>query len=201
MLSVMASVRFPPIRDLNDVRGPPVSWLQDIDCVWQNELMKPAWKRTAAATLIGSLVSGCTFGMLKADKCLQVYQSGMVEAALQARSKGPLSEESYGFCLDGHARAEAMLPSLSAHGFETEGPTKHFEVPGGWCLSARRLAVSERFDPNQSLHSVCAIGEASRAYLTGGTLRTVDGTPHYVRSTYDREAMEALEKRLANKTP
>jgi hypothetical protein len=178
--------------------APPLADIQVtiIETRLKTSSMKTAWKRTAAVALIAFPVSGCTFGMLKTNKCLELYGPGLLDAASQARSRGAISEESYGFCVDGRARAEAMLPSLQAHGFRTSGPSKHFEVPGGWCLSGTRPASSERFDPMRSLEAVCAIGHVSRAYLTGGTLRTSDGEAHHIRSTYDREADERLERRL-----
>ena len=157
--------------------------------------MQRHWKRTAAIALIAFPASGCTFGMLETSECLELYGPGMTEAVGQAGGGG--GEESYGYCVDGRSRARAMLAPLQARGFRIDGPTKHFEVPGGWCLSATRATTPERFDPMQSLQEVCAIGDASRAYLTGGILRTAAGEPHSIRSTYDREARDRLERRLA----
>lgn len=128
---------------------------------------------------------------------MELYGPGMTEAVRHAESGGAISEESYGYCVDGRTRARAMLAPLQARGFRTEGPTKHFEVPGGWCLSASRATTAEAFDPIRSLHEVCAIGDASRAYLTGGAIRTADGEAHYIRSTYEREAQERSDRRLA----
>ena len=157
--------------------------------------MGTLWKRTAALMLIALPASGCTFGMLETAECLELYGPGMAEAAEQAG--GAVGEESYGYCVDGRTRARAMLAPLQARGFRIDGPTHHFEVPGGWCLSGTRATTPDRFEPIQSLQEVCAIGDASRAYLTGGTLRTASGEPHYIRSTYDREARDRVERRLA----
>jgi hypothetical protein len=88
-----------------------------------------------------------------------------------------------------------MTAALRAQGFTGEGPSKHFEVPGGWCLSATR-ATTPAFDPMRSLEAVCAIGHASRAYFTGGQLRTRNGATYEILSTYDRQARAALAKRL-----
>ena len=159
--------------------------------------MQDAWKRMAALALTTSAVSGCTFGMLETNECLRLYRPGAMDAASQARSGGSISQESFGYCVDGKRRAEAMRAPLRVHGFTMNGPSKHFEVPGGWCLSATRSASAERFDPMLSLQTACAIGHASRAYLTGGTFQTADGQTHHIRSTYDREAREQLEKRLS----
>ena len=143
-------------------------------------------------------LTGCTFGVLKTDRCLEYYGEGMMIAVAEAAAKGPLAEESYGFCLDGRGRAYAMLPALRTRGFETDGPHKHFEVPGGWCLSAKRVAGRDRFDPMHSLETMCALGHASRAYMTGGSLSTSAGTTHYIISKADRKAREELDQRLAN---
>jgi hypothetical protein len=158
--------------------------------------MATAWNRPAVLALTALAVTGCTFGMLKRDDCLKTYGPGMMYAASQARLAQSVVEESYGFCTDGRAKAQAMLAPLRAHAFETGGPSKHFEVPGGWCLSAKRATTPQRFNPIESLETVCAIGHASRAYLTGGKLSTAAGGAYYVRSTYEREAEDALQKRL-----
>ena len=159
--------------------------------------MATAWNWTAVLALTTLAATGCTFGMLKREQCHKIYGPGMMDAASQARLAQSIVEESYGFCTDGRAKAVAMLAPLRAHAFETGGPSKHFEVPGGWCLSAKRATTPERFNPIESLGTVCAIGHASRAYFTGGKLNTATGGAYYVRSTYEREAEEALQRRLA----
>lgn len=156
--------------------------------------MRHVWERIAAVALTTFAVSGCTFGMLETNECLRLYRPGLMDAASQVRSRGSISQESFGYCVDGKRRAEAMLAPLREHGFTMNGPSKHFEVPGGWCLSASRPASAERFDPLLSLETACALGHASSAYLTGGTFQTADGQTHYIRSTYDSEAREQLEK-------
>ena len=140
---------------------------------------------TIAAAL---LAGGCTFGTMKTDDCLSRYSEGMAIAVAEARQAGSVVSESYDYCLDGRRRADS-----------TEGPHKHFEVPGGWCLSAGRAAIAGRFNPTESLAAVCAVGHSSRAVLTGGRLTSSDGKRHDILSDLDRKATEELERRLANR--
>lgn len=151
---------------------------------------------TIAAAL---LAGGCTFGTLKTDDCLSRYSEGMAIAVAEARQAGSVVSESYDYCLDGRRRADSMLQVLQSRGFATEGPHKHFEVPGGWCLSAGRAAIAGRFNPTESLAAVCAVGHSSRAVLTGGRLTSSDGKRHDILSDLDRKATEELERRLANR--
>jgi hypothetical protein len=151
--------------------------------------------KRALAVLCSVGLSGCTFGTLSADKCLEYYAQGAVDAVATARAGGPIREEAYGFCADGRARINATIAPLRAHGFEPSEPRKHFEVPNGWCLGANR-PVGGGFDAMRSLETICAIGDASRAYLTGGSFTSSDGQSHYILSIYDKEAREALNKRL-----
>ena len=149
------------------------------------------------AGVMATALTGCTFGILKTDECLKYYGEGIARAASEGRLAGPIAEESYGFCLDGHGRAKAMVAVLQAHGFATDGPRKHFEVPGGWCLSGKRETSAGRFDAKRSLDTVCAIGHASKAFMTGGALVTSNGKEFTILSTFDRRAREELDERLA----
>jgi hypothetical protein len=151
---------------------------------------------TAIAIVCALALSGCTFGTLSTDKCLEYYAPGAVEAATAARAAGSIREEDYGFCADGRARINATIAPLRAHGFETTEPDNHFEVPNGFCLGAKRAVGRQGFDAMRSLQTICAIGDASRAYLTGGSFTSSDGRSHYILSIYDKEAREALNKRL-----
>ena len=153
----------------------------------------PASKTIAVAGTVA--LSGCTFGTLSTDKCVEYYGQGAVDAASQASAQRPI-EETYAFCADGRARINATIAPLRAHGFEPSEPAHHFEVPNGWCLGAKRSIGPQGFDAVRSLETICAIGDASRAYLTGGSLTSSDGKRHYILSVYDREAREALNKRL-----
>jgi hypothetical protein len=149
---------------------------------------------TSILVALPLLVTGCTFGTLKAQECLRLYSPGLTAAAERARSR-PVRQESYSFCVDGRARAQALHAALQANGFTADGPAKHFEVPGGWCLSGTRHTSAELFHPTRSLHAMCALGHSSRAYMTGGTLTRADGEIYYVRSIYERGAEERREGR------
>jgi hypothetical protein len=157
----------------------------------------------AAAIIVTALcvaaLSGCTFGTLSTNKCLEYYAQGALDAAAIARGAGPILQESYAYCADGRTRINATIAPLRAHGFEPSEPDNHFEVPNGWCLGAKRDIASSSFDAMRSLETICAIGDASRAYFTGGSFTSSNGQPHYILSTYDREAREELNKRLEQK--
>ena len=152
--------------------------------------MPAMWRRTATLASVALLQSGCTFGVLKQRECLDLYTRGMSAAVASAQANGPVEQEGYAFCLDGKARAQAMVPLLQRYGYEVVGPTKHFEVPGGWCLGAKRRAMSAPYDASGSLHTICALGQASRAYLTGGSITAVGGQTSYIRSTYELDARQ-----------
>ena len=152
------------------------------------------WQRTAILASVVMIHSGCTFGILKQRQCLDLYTRGMSAAVAAAQANGPVEQEGYAFCLDGKARAEAMVPLLQRYGFEVDGPTRHFEVPGGWCLGAKRRSTTAPFDASGSLHIICALGHASRAYLTGGAITAAGGQTSYIRSTYEMEAQQELRQ-------
>ena len=151
----------------------------------------------AAAAGAAILCSSCTFGILKADQCMADYGEGMTIAAAAAREHGGVAKEAFSYCLDGRGRADAMARSLRALGFEVLQPKRHFEVPGAWCLGGARVPTGP-FDPMRSLQAACDVGQASRAYMTGGSLTASDGSEHHVISAADRKAREELEKPLAN---
>lgn len=145
--------------------------------------MRSPWK-AAALIIAPMLLNGCTFGTLRTDRCLTQYRAGMMTAAAQAGSGGGIAKESYGFCIDGQARAQAMAATLRSHGFTTSEPARHFEVPGGRCLAADRDVSPGTFDPERSLGLACTLGHRSRAYMTGGTLTRPDGRSFHIRSSY-----------------
>lgn len=111
------NVRFPPKADtrMTEVGRPP-----------SITSMRHVWERIAAVALTTFAVSGCTFGMLETNECLRLYRPGLMDAASQARSRGSISQESFGYCVDGKRRAEAMLAPLREHGFTVNGPSKAF---------------------------------------------------------------------------
>ncbi len=151
---------------------------------------------TTVVAVCAIALSSCTFGTLSTDKCLEYYAKGAVDAAAAAGAAGPIREEGYGFCADGRARIEATIAPLRAHGFKTTEPANHFEVPNGFCLGAKRAAGPGGIDAMRSLETICVIGDASRAYLTGGSFTSSNSQSHYILSIYDKEAREALDKRL-----
>lgn len=142
--------------------------------------------RNAAALIIAPLLlGGCTFGTLRTDRCLAQYRAGMMAAVAEGDAGGGIAKESYDFCIEGEARAQAMVAMLQSHGFTTSGPARHFEVPGGRCLAADRDISPGTFDPERSLGLACALGHRSRAYMTGGTLTRPDGASFHIRSSYE----------------
>jgi hypothetical protein len=146
------------------------------------------------------LLSGCTFGTLTMSECIGYYGPGAVETISVARSHGLIVEEAYSYCLDGRRRADALAAAFQAHGFQSSAPARHIEVPGAWCMVGTRSVQSASADLVSSLQTACAIGDRSRAYMTGGTLRTDDGKEHRILSTYNREGRERLES-SAKETP
>ena len=150
----------------------------------------------ALAALGALFLGGCTFGTLPTSRCIEYYGQGVVDAAAQARAAGSITREAYAYCADGKARIDAAIPPLRAHGFRTSEPGRHFEVPGGWCVGAERAVSGAEFDAMRSLETICAIGDASKAYFTGGSLTSTDGRSHAILSTFDRKARDELEARL-----
>ena len=151
-----------------------------------------------AAVSAAMLCSSCTFGVLKADRCMRDYGEGMTIALAEAGKRGVVVKEGFAYCMDGRARADALVRSLRAQGFTAQEPRHHFEVPGGWCLGGER-AAAQPFDPMRSLQFACDLGHASRAYMTGGSLAASDGSEHHIISAADRKAREELRERLANR--
>ncbi|HXH54054.1 MAG TPA: hypothetical protein VNH53_11600 [Sphingomicrobium sp.] len=111
------------------------------------------------------------------------YEPSQVQnAALAHAQSGGVAREGYGFCADGRSRIDALVPHLQAQGFAVTEPKRHFEVPGAWCISARRSVSAHAYAARASLDSMCRMGDSFRAYLVGGTLTGADGREYALRS-------------------
>lgn len=153
-------------------------------------------RRSTISLVAVAALGGCTFGKLKRSDCLSQYGPGLGLALAKAQAGGGVSEAFYAYCIDGRRRAEAMAAQLRAAGLNPTDLRSHFEVPGAWCLSTRRSYPHRQFSAESSLEQACALGEAGKAYLTGGTLRTAGGTEVSIRSVAELDYM-----REAGRTP
>ena len=185
---------------LNEVRGINRVVYDVLEAAGDDRVGVSGAVRIGTAAGAAMLCSSCTFRHLKANQCMRDYGEGMMIAAASARAKGAVVEEAFGYCLDGGARADEIVRSLRAQGFEVNEPKRHFEVPGAWFVRGARPVSQEQFDPMRSLQAACETGHASpRGYMTGASLTASDEAASITCDpAADRKARN--DKRLANTT-